>query len=86
MQGTLSLQRVLGSDMYQSSCTNLVGFSDPFCCYRAAAVPDWCPAGGIVDGVVSGAVLGLLWRGAVVVADKTGLKEQVEKARDKLRK
>lgn len=42
--------------------------------------------GGIVDGVVSGAVLGLLWRGAVVVADKTGLKEQVEKARDKLRK
>jgi|JI102314A2RNA_FD_contig_31_7795381_length_325_multi_2_in_0_out_0_1 hypothetical protein len=41
---------------------------------------------GIVDGVVSGAVLGLVWRGAVVLADKTGLKEQVEKARDKLRK
>jgi hypothetical protein len=40
---------------------------------------------GIVDGVVSGAVLGLVWRGAVVLADKTGLKEQVEKARDKLR-
>lgn len=43
-------------------------------------------ADGIVDGVVSGAVLGLVWRGAVVLADKTGLKEQVEKARDKLRK
>lgn len=41
---------------------------------------------GIVDGVVSGAVLGLVWRGAVVLADKTGLKEQVEKARDNLRK
>jgi hypothetical protein len=41
---------------------------------------------GIVDGVVSGAVLGLVWRGAVVLADRTGLKEQVEKARDKLRR
>lgn len=49
----------------------------------ASALPT---AGGIVDGVVSGAVLGLVWRGAVVLADKTGLKEQVEKARDKLRK
>lgn len=41
---------------------------------------------GIVDGVVSGAVLGLVWRGAVVLADKTGLKKEVEKARDKLRR
>jgi hypothetical protein len=40
---------------------------------------------GIVDGVVSGAVLGLIWRGAVVLADKTGAKEHIEKARDKLR-
>lgn len=54
-----------------------------------AALPPVClptHADGIVDGVVSGAVLGLVWRGAVVLADKTGLKEQVEKARDKLRK
>lgn len=43
-------------------------------------------AAGIVDGVVSGLVLGVAWRGAVVLADKTGLKEQIEKARDKLRK
>jgi hypothetical protein len=42
--------------------------------------------GGIVDGVVSGAVLGLVWRGAVVLADKAGLKKEIEKARDKLRK
>lgn len=42
--------------------------------------------GGIVDGVVSGAVLGLVWRGVVMIGDKTGLKEHVEKARDKLRK
>jgi hypothetical protein len=48
----------------------------PWCC---------CPADGIVDGVVSGAVLGLIWRGAVVLADKTGAKEHIEKARDKLR-
>jgi hypothetical protein len=40
---------------------------------------------GVLDGVVSGAVLGLVWRGAVVVADKIGLKKEVEKARDRLR-
>jgi hypothetical protein len=43
-------------------------------------------ADGIVDGVVSGAVLGLVWRGAVVLADKVGAKEHIEKARDKLRR
>jgi hypothetical protein len=41
---------------------------------------------GIVDGVVSGLVLGVAWRGAVVLADKTGLKSKIEEARDKLRK
>lgn len=40
---------------------------------------------GILDGVVSGAVLGLVWRGAVVVADKIGAKKKIEEARDKLR-
>jgi hypothetical protein len=43
-------------------------------------------SGGVVDGVVSGAILGLVWRGTVVVADKIGLKKEVEKARDKLRR
>lgn len=42
--------------------------------------------GGIVDGAVSGAFLGLVWRGAVVLADKLGVKEHIEKARDNLHK
>lgn len=41
---------------------------------------------GVLDGVVSGLVLGLAWRGAVVLADKAGVKSKIEDARDKLRK
>lgn len=31
-------------------------------------------------------MLGIVWKGAVILADKAGVKEHVEKARDKLRK
>lgn len=41
---------------------------------------------GIIDGVVSGLVVGVAWRGAVMLADKVGVKEHIEKARDKLRR
>jgi hypothetical protein len=35
---------------------------------------------------VSGLVVGVAWRGAVMLADKVGVKEHIEKARDKLRR
>jgi hypothetical protein len=56
--------------------------ADTFLAFLAAVV---LLSVGVLDGVVSGAVLGLVWRGAVVVADKIGLKKEVEKARDRLR-
>lgn len=40
--------------------------------------------GGITDGLVSGLVLGAAWRGFTIVSDRSGLSDQLSKAKDKV--
>jgi hypothetical protein len=39
---------------------------------------------GIADGLVSGVLLGAAWRGVTIVSDRTGLTNQLNKAKDKV--
>ena len=39
---------------------------------------------GLLDGALSGRVLGGAWRGLMIASDKSGLTEQVNKAKDKI--
>lgn len=67
-------------------CLSSLPTSPPPSLPSTSPPPSKNTTGGIVDGAVSGAFLGLVWRGAVVLADKLGVKEHIEKARDNLHK
>jgi hypothetical protein len=40
--------------------------------------------GGIAEGIVSGVVLGAVWRGVAIVSDRSGLTDQLTKAKNKI--